>query len=427
MIGEIIFAGSTLTFAADTATCGRPDAISARQITTPNATSRIFINTPSSLIACSDLARTRELETVDTTLEEMVPRKCFSRFSVKSILPAFHLMPDLHLTEADVRRLLHPAELCSALEAAFRDRYPSICLPPRTHVELAHGIFLAMSCYDGAAGTLGMKLVLVRDRDQIRDQDVSGPNHNSALAEGRIQATYLLLDPETAQPRLTIAANYLTDLRTAATSAVATKFLARSDASTLGIFGTGRLALAHLAVLPLARNFDRVLVCGRNSARSAAFVRKISAQLPDLTITAVDARTCAAQSDVICTCTSNSAPLFDGHDLRPGTHLNLVGAFRPQTREVDTHTIKRSRIVVDTYTTAAEVGELLIPLQEGVIARDHVVADLHELITGKKQGRHSPEDITAFKSVGCALEDLVAAELLLEEKKVEDASPLKKR
>jgi ornithine cyclodeaminase len=347
-------------------------------------------------------------------------------------------MPDSHLTEADVHRLLHAAQLCAALEAAFRDRYPSISLPPRTHAELAHGIFLAMSCYDGAAGTLGMKLILVRDKDQVRerdqvrdqdhvrDQDVSAADDPTVLADGRIQATYLLLDPQTAQPQLTIAANYLTDLRTAATSAVATKFLARSDASTLGIFGTGRLALAHLAVLPLARNFDRVLVCGRNPARSAAFVQKVATQLPDLNITAVDAHDCAAESDVICTCTSNSAPLFDGHDLRPGTHLNLIGAFRPQTREVDTHTIERSRIVVDTYATASEVGELLIPLQEGVIARDHVAADLHELITGKKQGRRSPEDITVFKSVGCALEDLVAAELLLEEKRAEDASRQKR-
>jgi ornithine cyclodeaminase/alanine dehydrogenase-like protein (mu-crystallin family) len=136
--------------------------------------------------------------------------------------------------------------------------------------------------------------------------------------------------------------------------------------------------------------------------------------LPGLTITVVDARTCAAQSDVLCTCTSNSAPLFDGRDLRPGTHLNLVGAFRPQTREVDSHTIQNSRVVVDTYGNAlSEVGELLIPLQEGLITRDHIVADLHELVSGAKQGRRSPEEITVFKSVGCALEDLVAAELLL--------------
>jgi ornithine cyclodeaminase/alanine dehydrogenase-like protein (mu-crystallin family) len=326
-------------------------------------------------------------------------------------------MSATHLTEADVRRLLDPLQLCAALESAFRDRYPSISLPPRTHVELAHGIFLAMSCYDRAVGSLGMKLVLVRD--QAHTHAAAHPDSAAAaLTEGRVQATYLLLDPETAQPRLTIAANYLTDLRTAATSAVATKYLARPDASTLGILGTGRLARTHLSVLPLVRDFQRVLICGRTPSRSAEFVhllsQEVSTELPELTITAADARTCAAQSDVLCTCTSNSAPLFDGRDLRPGTHLNLVGAFRAQTREVDTHTVQRSRVVVDTYGSAlSEVGELLIPLQEGAITRDHIAADLHELVSGTKQGRRSPEEITLFKSVGCALEDLVAAELLL--------------
>ena len=324
-------------------------------------------------------------------------------------------MSNPHLTEADVRRLLDPAQLVAAMEAAFRDRYPSISLPPRTQAELAHGIFLAMSCYDGAANTLGMKLVLVRDRPQNRSEVVRNGSavNTTASADGRVQATYLLLDPETAQPRLTIAANYLTDLRTAATSAVATKSLARTDASTLGIFGTSRLARAHLSVLSRVRNFHRVLVCGRTSSGSAEFVENASREIPGLAITSVDARTCASQSDVLCTCTSNSAPLFDGRDLRPGTHLNLVGAFRPQTREVDTHTIQRSRLVVETYSVAADVGELLIPLQEGVITRDHIAADLHELVSGTKQGRRSPEEITAFKSVGCALEDLIAAELLL--------------
>jgi len=335
-------------------------------------------------------------------------------------------MSNAHLTEADVRRLLEPAHLCAAIESAFRDRYPSISLPPRTHVELAHGIFLAMSCYDRAANTLGMKLVLVRDQAQTHQaqthqaqthyegQRRDAADSGAALGEGRVQATYLLLNPETAQPSLTIAANYLTDLRTAAASAVATKFLARPDATTLGIFGTGRLARAHLSVLPLACRFQRVLVCGRNPSRSAEFIQNVSAEFPGLTVTAADARTCAAQSDVLCTCTSNHTPLFDGRDLRPGTHLNLVGAFRAQTREVDTLTIQRSHVVVDTYVAAlSEVGELLIPMQEGAITRDHIAADLHELVSGKKQGRRSPKEITVFKSVGCALEDLVAAELLL--------------
>jgi len=324
-------------------------------------------------------------------------------------------MSDPHLSEADVRRLLDPAQLVAALESAFRDRYPTIAIPPRTHAELPHGIFLAMSCYDAAARALGMKLVMVRNqaRNQAADLDHCADGR-AALSAGRIQATYLLLDPETAEPRLSIAANYLTDLRTAATSAVATKFLARREACVLGIFGTGRLARTHLAVLPLVRIFDRVLICGRNPFRSSEFVERVSQEMPGLTIAAADARTCAAESDVLCTCTSNPAPLFDGRDLRAGTHLNVVGAFQPQTREVDTYTIQRSRVVVDVYSSAAsEVGELLIPLKEGAISSDHVAADLHELVSGKKLGRRSPEEITAFKSVGCALEDLIAAELLL--------------
>jgi ornithine cyclodeaminase/alanine dehydrogenase-like protein (mu-crystallin family) len=304
-----------------------------------------------------------------------------------------------NLTEADVRRLLDPAKLLAAIETAFRDRYPSITIPPRLDIPLADGIFLAMSCYDPSGHALGIKLVTVRSRPTSK--------------EGGVYATYLLLDPETAQPRLTIAANFLTDIRTAATSAVATKFLARQDASTLGIFGTGRLARAHLQILPLVRTFRRVLVCGRDASRSAEFVEEAARDLPKNFVTAADARTCASESDVLCTCTAGATPLFDGRLLRPGTHLNLTGAFQPHRREVDTPTIQRARIVVDTYAEAPASGDLSIPMQEGAVARDHIVADLHELLSGKKQGRHSSEDITVFKSVGCALEDLVTAELLL--------------
>jgi ornithine cyclodeaminase/alanine dehydrogenase-like protein (mu-crystallin family) len=311
------------------------------------------------------------------------------------------------VAESDVRRLLDSAQLIVAIEAAFRDRYPSIEISPRPLLQLSNGVFLTMSCYDPSVPALGMKLVTVRK--------------NPGTAGG-VSATYLLLDPETADPRLTIAANYLTDLRTAATSAVATKFLSRPDASTLAIFGTGRLADTHLAILPLVRNFKRVLICGRDRVRSLEFVNRISAVSPltesvsldGLEISAADARACAAEADVICTCSSSPTPLFDGRDLRPGTHLNLVGAFQPHTREADTLTIQRARVVVDTYEAAkSEAGELIIPMKEGAIPPGHVVADLHELVSGKKQGRRSAEEITAFKSVGCALEDLVAAELIL--------------
>jgi ornithine cyclodeaminase/alanine dehydrogenase-like protein (mu-crystallin family) len=305
-----------------------------------------------------------------------------------------------YVSEQEVRRL-DPTRVLDAIESAFRNRYPSVVIPARTHIPLANGIFLAMPCYDPSRHALGTKLVTVKS--------------HPAPGEPSVQATYLLLDADTAQLRLTIAANYLTDLRTAATSAIATKYLARQDASTLGIFGTGRLAISHLQVLPLVRKFERVLICGRDPIRTAAFVNSLTNLSRKLLVQSAAARTVASESDVLCTCTTNSTPLFDGRDLRPGTHLNLVGSFQPHTREADTATMQRSRIVVETYDAAlAEPGDLLIPMQEQAITRGQIVADLHELISGKKQGRQNGEEITVFKSVGCALEDLATAELLLE-------------
>ena len=302
-----------------------------------------------------------------------------------------------HLTEDQIRRQLDPTGLLGAIEAAFRDRYPSIVIPPRTHIPSVDGIFLIMPCYDRSGSVLGMKLVTVLN--------------NPPRGEDRIQATYMLLDPRTARPTLILPANYLTDLRTAATSAVATKFLAREDAQVLGIFGTGRQARAHIKALPLIRKFRRALVCGKDSGQARRFAAEMSEVL-GLAVEPADARTCAAQSDVICTCTTARHPLFDGNLLRPGTHLNLVGAFQPHAREVDTFTIQRSRVVVDTYDAAlAEAGDVLIPMREGLITRAHLLADLHELTAGNLV-RRNRDEITVFKSVGCALEDLVAAELL---------------
>ncbi|HET9407172.1 MAG TPA: ornithine cyclodeaminase family protein [Candidatus Sulfotelmatobacter sp.] len=302
-------------------------------------------------------------------------------------------------SETDVRRSLDPVRLLDAVERAFRERYPRVTIPARTQLELADGIFLVMACFDPVENALGMKLITVRK--------------NPGPGKERVNATYFLLDPQTAQPRLTIAANFLTDARTAAASAIATKFLARPDCSTLGIFGTGRLARAHLQFLPLVRKFERALICGRDSAGSARFI----ADLPmaqNLPVQAADPRTCAAESDVICTCTTSDTPLFDGSVLRPGAHLNLTGAFRPNAREVDTTTVRRARVFVDTHEGAdTEAGDLLMPIREGSIAREHIIGDLYELLSGKKPGRTKREEITLFKSVGCALEDLVAGENLL--------------
>jgi ornithine cyclodeaminase/alanine dehydrogenase-like protein (mu-crystallin family) len=309
--------------------------------------------------------------------------------------------PPVHvLTEVEVHRLLDPRALIAAIEEAFRSRYPSTLMPTRTQMKLADGIFLIMPCHDRVGRGLGMKLVKFNEHPRMPDD--------------RLQATYILVDAETGCAKLVIPANYLTDMRTAATSAVATRLLAREDARVLGVFGTGRQARAHLQVLRQVRNFERALVCGKDAARTRLFADHMEHEL-DMKVEAVYSRTCANESDVLCTCTTSKTPLFDGNMLRKGAHINAVGSFQPTTRELDDVTVRHARIVVDTYDGAlAEAGDLLIPLKAGVIKRESLLADLHQLTLGKKPIRNSPQDITLFKSVGSALEDLVAAELLEE-------------
>jgi len=308
------------------------------------------------------------------------------------------------LSEEQVQQLLDPRQCIALLERAFRESYPAVHMPTRTQVPAGDsGVMLVMPCYDPALAALGVKLVTVAEQP-----DASGE---------RVHATYVLYDAVTLELRLLLAARRLTEIRTAATSALATRFLAREDACTLGVFGCGRQARAHLRIVSLVRPFERLLVCGSTPEQSRQFAEQIGAELK-VKVEAAEPRPCVELSDVLCTCTTAKEPLFDGAWLRPGTHLNLVGAFQPEAREVDDATIQRARVVVDTYDGAlAEAGDLLLPMRRGVISREHLAADLHELVTGKKPGRRSADEITIFKSLGCALEDLVAASLVAEASK----------
>jgi alanine dehydrogenase len=302
-------------------------------------------------------------------------------------------MSMLLYSEEQVRSAIKVDEVIAAIHAAFARGFATVHMPVRTMLKMDDAILLIMPCYDSALHAAGVKLV-------------------SVSAKGGVQAAYELLDPKTGIALVRMEANYLTDLRTAATSAVATDLLAREDVETLGIYGSGRQAIAHLTALPHVRNFKRFLVCGSGRSDVAVFCDKMKNDL-GLNVEPATPETLARDSDVICTCTTAHEPLFEGHWLRPGTHLNLVGAFQPETREVDDITVKRARVVVDTYEGALqEAGDLLIPIKNEVIDRSHIVADLHEIASGQKPVRTSAESITLFKSVGCALEDLVTAQLI---------------
>jgi len=237
---------------------------------------------------------------------------------------------------------------------------------------------------------------------------------NSAHGVETVQAIYVLLDRATGEPRALLDGDALTLRRTAATSALAARYLAREDAQNLLLIGAGRLgphlACAHYALRPGLR---RVFVWARDPARAQSAAQWLRDQ--SLPAQAALDLECAVREAQIVTCaTTSTAPIVRGAWLAPGTHLDLVGGFTPAMREIDDAAAARARIFVDTYTGAlAEAGDLLSPMASGAISRASIVAELAELVRGEKTGRTRAEEITLFKSVGTALEDLAAAELVV--------------
>lgn len=300
---------------------------------------------------------------------------------------------------AEVHAALPWAALTQALEAAF--------VAGQTEVPLrhAHGLgegasLLLMPAWSNDA--LGVKLVTVIPQ---------------AAAHGlaTVQASYLLSERHTGRPLALLDGEALTLRRTAAASALAARHLARDDASTLLMIGAGHLApwlvRAHLALRPA---LSRVWVWARRSDVAEALAEQLrgegiaaspQADLPDAVL----------QADLISCATTAAEPVLRGEWLKPGTHLDLVGSFRPDMREVDDAAVARCDcIVVDTRAGAlAEAGDLVQPLARGVITAQHISGDLAELLRGACAGRTGADQITLFKSVGTALEDLAAAQLVL--------------
>lgn len=302
---------------------------------------------------------------------------------------------------ATVAARLTPARLLPALERMFREG----CVSPERH---RHAIsvrgapdatLLLMPAWQPGA-YLGTKLATVFPG-------------NVARGEPAVAATYVLASAATGRTLAVIDGEELTACRTAATSAVAASRLARADAARLLVCGTGRIARAlaewHLAALP---GLSDVLVWGRTPAHAATLAGTLAERgLPARPV--ADLAAAAASADVIACATLASEPLVRRAWLRPGTHLDLVGGFRPTMAEAEPACFAGSRVVVDTRAALVEAGDLLVPLRAGLLDPG-AVADLGELCRGERPGRSSREEITVFKSVGCALEDLAAAILVHE-------------
>lgn len=301
---------------------------------------------------------------------------------------------------ADVARALDYRRLADALADAFARGAE---VPKRhSHSLSAQNALILMPAW--SAHALGVKLVTFFP-------------DNATRGAATVNALYLLLDRASGEPRAVIDGEELTLRRTAAASALAARYLARSDATNLLLVGSGRLApymaRAHCALRP---QLTRVHVWGRNDQHAQTTAQLLrDAGLPADVVHDLEA---AVREAHIVTCaTTSTAPLVHGAWLAPGTHLDLVGGFRPAMREVDDAAVTRARIAVDTYTGAlAEAGDLVEPMQRGVITRQHVLAELAEVVRGDRLVRTGAADITLFKSVGTALEDLAAADLVVRDR-----------
>jgi ornithine cyclodeaminase/alanine dehydrogenase len=313
----------------------------------------------------------------------------------------------LLLSKKDVAGLLTIEDAIVAVEEAFRQlAMGNVTMPQRTAIRMPerHGLQLGMPAYiGGSVDALALKVVTVYPENPAK--------HGMPTTIGIL----LLNDPATGQPLAVMDAGFMTAVRTGAVSGVATKHLARKGARTVGVFGAGVMAQWQLAAVCAVRAIESAVVYDKDAGRAESYAADMSARLDTPVSPVAQPRQAVEGQDVVIVATSATEPVFNGAWLAPGQHVNAIGSHAPGARELDTAAVVRSRVFPDHIEAClAEAGDILIPLNEGVIGRDHLRASLGEVIAGIKAGRERDDEITLFKSVGLAIQDVATARLVYE-------------
>jgi alanine dehydrogenase len=311
------------------------------------------------------------------------------------------------LVRSDIENLITMREAIAAMEEVFAAlTNQEVQVPERTVLTLdqSENSVLFMPGYLKRTSGVGLKLVSVFPANAPKGIPV-------------ISAQIMICDPANGEVSAILEGGHITALRTAATTAVATKNLARGDARNLGVFGAGVQAKSQIEAHREVRDLSTIIIydVDRNKAEALAqhfqslcgqSCRCSAAKSPEELVTL---------SDIIITATTSQTPVFKGNWLKKGTHINSIGSYKPHVREVDDATIQRSRIFVDSYKHALkEAGDLIMPLKTGVMSERHILGELGELVLGRKKGRELPDDITFFKSVGLGVQDIAVAQRVLE-------------
>ena len=300
------------------------------------------------------------------------------------------------LTAADIRSALTMNEAIDAVARAYGQLSAGkATMPLRSRFHTDKGVTLVMPAHLHESGDFAVKIVSVYP-------------DNPTLGLPTVAATVLALDPQTGMPLALMEGDSLTALRTGAAGGVAARYLARADAATVALFGAGVQARSQLKAAMAVRSIERVWIVDPFETAARRLIDDVSgwADAPEALL-AESAQAAVSRADIVLAATTTTTPLFDGHDLKPGTHVTGVGSFTPDMQEIDATTIQRARVVVDQRDAAlAEAGDI-------IIGKATIDAEIGEIVNGDRPGRQNDQEITFFKSVGLAVQDAVTAAAVL--------------
>jgi ornithine cyclodeaminase/alanine dehydrogenase-like protein (mu-crystallin family) len=318
----------------------------------------------------------------------------------------------LILNAQDVRKALPMRDAIEAMKQAYASLSDGQAeVPLRTRLPIpnhdALAIFMPAYVHTEEADALAVKIVSIFPK-------------NPAQGLPYIQAAVLAFEAGTGNVSAMLEGSSLTAIRTGAGSGAAIDLLARKDSKVVAIFGAGAQGRTQLEAACTVRKIEKAWIYDSDTKRAEAFAKEMAGQgaIPSSLEPASTAQAAIKDADIICTATTSTSPVFANADLKPGAHISAIGSYTPEMVEVPAETIVRAKVFVDSRSAVlAEAGDLIQPMQKGLITEVHVRAELGEIILGKKAGRESELEITYFKSVGVAVQDAIAAQLALKNAK----------
>jgi ornithine cyclodeaminase/alanine dehydrogenase-like protein (mu-crystallin family) len=306
-----------------------------------------------------------------------------------------------------VEKCISMVEAIDLMRNAFSDLTAGLAdIPDRTNLNmpLDSSDALIMPVYSSSTQKYGVKVVSL-------NQD----NYKNNLP--LIHAIMMLFDSTSGKPLALLDAEKITAVRTGAASGLATNILARLDSSYVALFGTGVQARTQLEAVCAVRNIRKAIVFTKDIDNVNRFIEEVKKKL-SIEITFEENLSLLREADIICTATTSATPLFEDEHISEGTHINAIGSYKPDLREIPSMTLKRAKTVVDSKRSCLkEAGDIIIPMNEGLIKEDHIYAEIGELISNHKEGRTNNSEITFFKSVGSGIQDLLSAIFIFEKAK----------